>query len=127
MTLRSAQFDFADRRTVLVWGDADGMRELRDFLREVRTATAPRALNSFCIAIDGKGITVVPMSDRRENGMYVRKDHLEWKLDRTAADDFAEMVDELTEVSDGHQYLDSRGDEVQVMVSTGEYPADMRP
>lgn len=128
MTLRSAHFeqDFKGGPKVLLWGDVEGMRDLRDFLRQLQTAEAPRALTSFCEAVDGKEITIAPVSDRRENGMYVRKDRLEWKLDQMAADEFAEMVDALTLVSDGHQYLECQGDEVGVMVSTGEYPANLR-
>jgi hypothetical protein len=121
MALRSAHFeqDFKWGPKVLLWGDAEGMRDLRDFLRQHQTAQVPRTLTSLCEAADGKEITVVPSLNRRENGMRVRKDRLEWKLDPTAADDFAEMVDVLTNVSGGHQYLECRGDEVGVMVSTG--------
>ena len=90
MTVRSGRFTFGDRPTVLMWGDANDMCDLRDFLRQIQTADGPRTLNSFCEAVDGKEITVVPVSDRRENGIYVRSGRLEWKLDRTAADDFAD-------------------------------------
>jgi hypothetical protein len=129
MALRSAHFerDFKGGPKVLLWGDVEGMRDLRDFLRQLQTAEAPRTLTSLCEAADGKEITVVPSFDVRENGMCVRKDRLEWKLDPTAAHEFAGLVDALTDVSDGHQYLECPGDEVGVMVSTGEYPANLRP
>lgn len=50
MTLRSAYFeqDFKGGPRVLLWGDMEGMRDLRDFLRQFRTAEESRALASFC-------------------------------------------------------------------------------
>lgn len=128
MALQSAHFEqpFKGGPKVLLWGDVDGMRDLRDFLRQLRTAETPRTLASFCEAADGKEITVVPMLDRRENGMCLRRDRLEWKLDPATADEFADKIDALTNVSDGHQYLECPGDEVGVMVSAGEYPANLR-
>ena len=129
MMLQSAHFeqDFKGGPKVLLRGDAKGMCGLRDFLRQLRTVGAPLTLTGLCEAADAKKIIAVPVTDRSGSGMYVRKDRLEWRLDPTAAEEFAEMVDALTNVGDGHHYLECPGDEVGVMVSTGEYPANLRP
>ena len=102
---------------MLLRGDAKGMCGLRDFLRQLRTVGAPLTLTGLCEAADAKKIIAVPVTDRSGSGMYVRKDRLEWRLDPTAAEEFAEMVDALTNVGDGHHYLECPGDEVGVMVA----------
>src|ERR1700736_5949707 len=58
MTLRSAYFaDWKGSPTVLLWGDATGMRELRDFLRGAWAAPNALALEAICDAVDAREIT----------------------------------------------------------------------
>jgi hypothetical protein len=125
MPLRSAYF--ADWKTspssptVLLWGDAIGMRELVDFLRsEWPSSTLAR----FCEAVDGRKITVKAVSDKRDTGMHFASDGLEWKLRSDLARDFADKVEVLASSTSGHQYLDCYyvTDGITVEVSIGEYP-----
>ena len=111
----------------MLWGDAAGMRDLRDFLRSIQNGIGPTALNHFCKAADGKDITVKVISSRRDAGMRLTSEGLGWSLRPEAAEDFAELVDALVSSPAGHQYLDCGSDEITVMVSTGEYPASLHP
>ena len=129
MALRSAYFEFSSGPTVLLWGDAAGMRALSDFLRKMLTASSAMTLGEFCEAVDGKTVRVRMRTNRRETGMRVNHEGLEWTLRPQEADDFAEMVNALAAPGkSGHQYL-SCGvtDEITVMVSHGEYPEKLRP
>lgn len=126
MTLRSAYFaDWEDSPTVLLWGDAIGMRELVDFLRSERPSSTFAA---FCEAVDGRKITVKTVSDKRDTGMHFADGGLEWKLRSVEAQDFADKVDVLASCTSGHQYLDCYAtDDITVEVSIGEYPESLHP
>jgi len=128
MTLRSGYFaDWGGNPTVLLWGDAAGMRDLRDFLRRIQSVPRPSSLDAFCEAVDAKKIVVSMIADRRSTGMRLSGQGLEWTLRSESADDFAEMVDALVSSNGGHQYLDGSSDAITVTVSTGEYPASLHP
>src|SRR5437762_1490923 len=128
MTLRSAYFaDWGNGPTVLLWGDATGMRALRDFLRRVGPAPSAPTLDGFCEAVDGRTITVRAVSDQRDTGMRFVRGGLEWRLRPDLAEDFAEKVDVLASSVAGHQYLDAYGTDIAVQVSTGEYPESLHP
>jgi hypothetical protein len=126
MTLRSAYFaDWKGGPTVLLWGDAIGMRELGAFLRSELPSSA---LGEFCEAVDGRKIAVKRVSDERDIGMRSTSDGLEWKLRPDWARDFAEKVEVLASAASGHQYLDCCvTDNITVEVSTGEYPESLHP
>jgi hypothetical protein len=130
MTLRSAYFEdwktSPNSPTLLLWGDAIGMRELVDFLRsEWPSSTLAR----FCEAVDGRKITVKAVSDKRDTGMHFASDGLEWKLQSDLARDFADKVEVLASSTSGHQYLDGYyvTDDITVEVSIGEYPDSLHP
>ena len=128
MTLRSAYFaDWKGSPTVLLWGDAIGMRELRDFLRSSWPSSNALALERFCEAVDARKITVKAVSDKRDTGMHFARDGLEWRLRPDLAEDFAEKVDVLASSASGHQYLDSYSNDITVEVSIGEYPESLHP
>ena len=128
MTLRSAYFaDWKGGPSVLFWGDALGMRDLRDFLRSARLASNAPSLDRFCRAIDGRKITIIAASDQRDTGMYFVRDCLEWRLRTDMAEDFADKVDVLASGGAGHQYLDGYNCDIAVEVSTGEYPESLHP
>ena len=129
MTLQSAYFDnWGGAPTVLIWGDAAGMRDLADFLRAVQANPVSSKLSEFCRAVDGKEITVRMVSDRYDSGMRVNRETLDWALRPQEADDFAEMVSVLISSPGGHQYLDcSATDTITVTISTGEHPASLHP
>ena len=104
-----------------------GMRDLRDFLRSAWPASNAPKLDRFCEAVDGRKITVIAVSDRRDTGMFFAGDGLEWSLRPDLADDFAEKVDVLASSAAGHQYLDAYSSDIVVEVSTGEYPESLHP
>jgi hypothetical protein len=125
MTLRSAYFaDWKSSPTVLLWGDAIGMRDLRDFLR---SNWPPSTLASFCEAVDGRKITVKPVSNECDTGMHLAGDGLEWKLRSELAASFSDKVEVLASAISGHQYLDCYVDDITIEVSIGEYPDNLHP
>ncbi|WP_426525550.1 hypothetical protein [Bradyrhizobium sp. McL0615] len=130
MALRSAYFvDWKGSSTILLWGDATGMRELRDFLRGARAAPNAPTFERFCEAVDGRTVSVRAVSDQRDTGMRLARDGLEWRLRSDLAEDFAEKVDVLAASVAGHQYLGHYpgDDDITVEVSIGEYPETLRP
>jgi len=130
MALQSAySATFNGGRTVLLWGDAAGLHALSDFLRKMLTASSDMTLGEFCEAVDGKTIAVRMRASRRDTGMRLNGEGLEWTLRPQSADDFAVLVDALaSSAKSGHQYLACGvTDEITVMVSHGEYPEDLRP
>ena len=128
MALRSAYFGrWKGSPTVLLWGDAAGMRELRDFLRNPRNVASGLTLEQFCVAVDNRTIAVRAVSQRRDTGMRLAHNGLEWRLRPDLADEFAEKVDQLVSSTAGHQYLDAYGGNIVVEVSTGEYPENLHP
>jgi hypothetical protein len=128
MTLRSAYFaDWKGSPTVLFWGDAIGMRELRDFLRSDWPSSNALALAKFCEAVDARKIIVKAVSDKRDTGMHFARNDLGWRLRSDLAEDFADKVDVLASSISGHQYLDSYSNDITVEVSIGEYPDGLHP
>jgi hypothetical protein len=127
MTLRSAYFADWKGNTVLFWGDAMGMRALRDVLRSVRPASNAPELDGFCDAVDGRKITVIAVSEQRDTGIFFAGDGLEWRLQPDLAGAFAEKVAMLASCAAGHQYLDAYNCDINVEVSTGEYPDSLHP
>ncbi|MGB7693336.1 MAG: hypothetical protein WBM12_10730 [Pseudolabrys sp.] len=113
---------------VLLWGDAAGMRALSDFLRKMLIVPRAMTLGEFCEAVDGKTITVRMRANRRDTGMRLNHEGLEWTLRPQSAADFAALVEALAASGkSGHQYLTCGvTDEITVMVSHGEYPEDLR-
>ena len=65
---------------VLLWGDAAGMRALSDFLRKMLIVPSAMTLGEFCEAVDGKTITVRMRANRRDTGMRLNHEGLEWTL-----------------------------------------------
>src|SRR5262245_42366192 len=120
MALRSAYFaTFNGGPKVLLWGDAAGMHALSDFLRNLLTGPKAIALTGFCEPVDGKTINVRIRANRRDTGMRLNPEGLEWTLRAQSADDFAELVEGLAASGKScHQFL-SCGvtDEITVMVS----------
>lgn len=93
MTLRSAYFEKINSGPkVLLWGDAEGMCALSGFLRKMLIVPDSVTLSRFCKAVDGKTITVRMRANRRDAGMRLNHEGLEWTLRPQSADDFAEMV-----------------------------------
>lgn len=113
--------------TVLLWGDATGMCELRDFLRSLRAAPNAPTLGRFCRAVDGRMIIVTAISTQSDSGMRLFGEDFEWRLGPELAKSYAEKIDALTSSISGHQYLEARNSNITVEVSIGEYPETLRP
>jgi hypothetical protein len=114
--------------TVLLWGDAAGLNALSDFLRKMLIACGAVTLGDFCEPADGRTITVKMRANRRDTGMRLSHEDLEWTLRPQSADDFAAIIEDLAASGKpGHQYLTCGvTDEITVMVSHGEYPENLR-
>lgn len=128
MALQSAYFkDWKWGSSVLLWGDAEGMRGLAEFLRREAAGSTNPSFREYCQAVDGKVIDIQLVTDPRDTGMHFVEDRLEWKLQTALSQNFAAKVEMLTRCDRGHQYLDGDANEVGVLVSIGEYPLDLRP
>lgn len=130
MALQSAYSPiFNGGPTVLLWGDAAGMRALSDLLRKMLVVPNDMTLGEICRAIDGRTVTVRMRANRRDAGMRLHHEDLEWTLRPQSADDFAALIDALaTSGKSGHQYLTCGvTDEITVMVSHAEFPENLRP
>ena len=130
MALQSAYSPiFNGGPTVLLWGDAAGLRALSDLLRKMLVGPSDMTLSEFCESVDGRTVTVRMRANRRDTGMRLHHEDLEWTLRPQSADDFAGLIDALAASGEsGHQYLTCGvTDEITVMVSHGEYPENLRP
>jgi hypothetical protein len=128
MALQSAYSPtFNGGPTVLLWGDAAGLRTLSDLLRKMLVVPNDMTLGEFRNAVDGRTVTVRMRANRRDTGMRLHHEDLEWTLRPHSADDFAALIDGLASGKSGHQYLTCGvTDEIMVMVSHGEYPENLR-
>ena len=104
------------------------MRALSELLRKMLVVPSAMTLSEFCEAVDRRNVTVRMRANRRDTGMRLHHDDLEWTLRPQSADDFAALVEALAASGkSGHQYLICGvTDEITVMVSQGEYPEDLR-
>lgn len=130
MALQSAySATFNGGPTVLLWGDAAGMHALSNLLRKMLVGPGDLTLSEFCEAVDGRTITVRMRANRRDTGMRLHHEDLEWTLRPQSADDFVALIEGLAASGKaGHHYLTCGvTDEITVMVSHGEYPDSLRP
>jgi hypothetical protein len=125
--LRSGYFrNFKSAPTVLIWGDANDMGRLAGLLAAGAIGSSPD-LGEPVKAVDGYAIALRPAS--ASLGMQIRERGLEWVLAPETMRDFAQAVEGVAIAErPAHQYLDGGESEVlQVIVSCGEYPADLTP
>src|SRR5256885_9378417 len=98
MNLRSAYFsDWKGSPTVLFWGNSKGLLDLRDLLRDPTSQS--KALGDICEAVDGRKVSVRVVADRRDTGVHLRSDGMEWRLRLEDAEDFADKLDGLASSS----------------------------
>jgi len=130
--LRYAFFpEFKFDPTLLLWGDSADMAMLSDFLRQVAAAPGRTNLSGlgFCSAV-GQTVMLLSKSESASSVRILEKDgSLEWEIGVSEALKFADMIDTLaTSSRPGHHYLEcTSSSSITVMVSCGEYPADLRP
>jgi hypothetical protein len=126
--LQSAYFiDFKFGQKLLFWGDPQGVQQLIESLRTSALDKAEKTLSAFVAAVDSQPVVFHPCSPSR--GMRRRGHGFAWIIDVDTMNRFADLLDPLAaSPSPAHQYLDCGSDgEIEVMVSTGEYPADLHP
>ncbi|MEI9931074.1 MAG: hypothetical protein WDM89_11145 [Rhizomicrobium sp.] len=119
--------DFKGGPKFLFWGDGSAVCQLGDLLRSGSVGNGPLGLDPFSKAVDGK--TVMIRSVSRSTGLRPAGSYFEWSLSKEDMVEFAELVDVLADrKGSGHQYLTcGTADEITVMVSKDEYPAELGP
>ncbi len=105
MMLQSGYFDnFKGGPTLLIWGDAAGLRMLAEVLR---TPPAERlALDRWCKAVDGKPVFI--LKDRRSSMVPFGDAHFVWRIRPEDATDYADKIEATISTGrPGHQYLEA--------------------
>jgi hypothetical protein len=136
--LRFGVFDeFKGRRTLLFWGNASGIAALQTIFREFgEGARRIAALHEMEWA---EGVDRAQLFVELVPSKWGRTVELIRTAERTAIkwtgtpDEFSDYVDLLAPLIEpscvsGHQYLDAlhRHSPIQIMVSKGEYPEDLK-
>ncbi len=108
-------------RTLLLWGDEAGMRQLSDVLSALRRGEPKELLLDGCETRLTLSVAAGPWWWSR---LRKGNDGLHWECSaemiETAQDYVAPLIGKA-----GHQYLDTSGLAEQVVISSGEYPTDM--
>ena len=129
--------EFKGARTLLFWGDASGIAALQTIFREFgEGARRSAALHEmeWAEGVDGTHLNVALAPSK-----WGRTVELIQTAERAAInwigtpDEFSDYVDLLAPLIDpsclgGHQYLDALHlhSTIQIMVSKGEYPEDLK-
>jgi hypothetical protein len=131
VTLRFGVFEgFKGATTLLIWGDDEGIAHLRavfgEFANGRRHAASLQEM-PWATAIDGTRLNLrVARNGDDKMSVALAGTHIDWKC---SSEHFAESADKVAALlspacESGHQYLDTRGEALQVMVSKGEYAPD---
>ena len=113
--------DFKGADTLLIDVDAEGLRGLMAWLRNVMSSDR-RALLSACPGVTLQSTLRVDVFRSPDDIGLVRA--AEWVFVwQRSEDGWTDVVEKLAamETGAGHQYLDGPRDDVQVMASIGEY------
>jgi hypothetical protein len=110
--------DFKGAKTLLLWGDADGMASLRSSLDAIRAGT------STAFVIDGPAGSVT-ISEGEGSTLTSDAGALCWRCSRETVDLAADLTAPLVNQA-GHQFLGVSGMAEQVIIARDEYPADLR-
>lgn len=126
--------DFKSGPKLLIWGEAVDMQRLFEALSLAAAGEGPASLADIADSSSADGSTVLLETVREAAG--VERDHDEpdvfhWRVDEEGWYAFQEQVETLTRCNSakpGHQHLQCLADsEIAVIVSCGEYPADLKP
>lgn len=120
--------------TLLFWGDNVGLTELSATFRELSKVGRDAAFillhkQPWIRAVGGAEICL------RRGAVHLGQidfdNHvIDWRCSAAQLEDFADMLNLLAapSIPIGHQYLDvGAGSPIQIIVSKGEYPEDMKP
>lgn len=111
--------DFKGARTLLLWGDKNGMAELHEGLTSLRDG----ACNVF--AVDADDIPLLVAATKGPPVVRATETGLRWDCPQDTLELAVDLVEPLLDGT-GHQYIDTEGTAVQVMIARGEYPPSLR-
>ncbi len=104
---------------LLLWGDASGMASLKAALQTVSESDVDVRLG------EGATLTIVKSDAGPEYSRVLSAEgHLRWECSVDMLRHAAELIEPLMTTGQGHQYLNASGEADEIMISTGEYPAD---
>lgn len=117
---------------LLIWGGPDDMARLYEVLCLLAQGEGPATLTDLVGCIPADGTTVLFETVGEPEGITrdeVEPEVFHWRMDAEGWFDFQALIEPLTHRDGrGHQYLESRaGEDIVVMVSCDEYPADLKP
>jgi len=120
--------DFKSSDTLLVDGDAEGLRQLAEILRSLESGSAEIVqIDTLPFVQSHNGVRLSARRSRRDVVTRMAPSSTtEFTWERTTAGwhDAAAKVEALLGLDEGHQYLESAGDQVVVEVSKGEYGSE---
>ena len=113
--------DFKGADTLLIDVDAEGLRDLIAWLRDV-ASSGRRVLLSDCPGVSlQSGLQVEAVPGRDDTGLLKSGEGaFVWQRSEEGWTDIVEKLGAMGNGA-GHQYLDGPRDDVQVMASFGEY------
>jgi hypothetical protein len=116
---------------LLIWGGPDDMARLYEALSQVAASEGPQALTDItdCVAADCSIVLLETVGEaagiERDE---VEDDVFHWRIDEEGWYEFQQLVEPLTRGAPGHQALQCHaGGDIDVLVSVGEYPDDLKP
>jgi len=116
---------------LLIWGGPDDMARLYEALSQVAASEESQALTDIqgCMAVDDTTVLLETVGeaegivrDEAEAGVF------HWRMDEEGWYEFQQLVEPLTRGAPGHQALQCHaGGDIDVLVSVGEYPDNLKP
>jgi hypothetical protein len=117
---------FKESHTLLMEGDAEGLRHLAERLRTLAIGFADHVqIDALSFVETHHGVRLTAKRARRDCVSRVSASSKDFTWEHTDAGwrEAADKVDVLVGCAEGHQYLDAEG-QVVVEVSKGEYGSD---
>lgn len=115
--------DFKGARTLLLWGDADGIAELHSAVIALSRGDTSE------IQLGGDPNISIMSSDTGERPSELSQSErgLTWLCSRSELIEVEALIDGLDDASSGHQFIDIVGLADQLIVSKNEYRESLRP
>ena len=113
--------DFKGADTLLLWGDAIGVADLR-----IAMAALPRGDGSRIPITSELSISACDVHEHASQ-LLQSSEGLEWICSRNSLADAEALLAGMEKGQTGHQYIDITSLADQVIASQGEYPASLRP
>ena len=115
--------DFKGTDTLLIWGDSEGIAALRAAMVALSRGDTSHIQISGDVDLS---VSLIEASEGHSNLSRLGRG-LEWTCARRMFVEAEALLAEMNEVETGHHYFEVSGLAAQVIVSKGEYPAEMRP